>query len=352
MINQEFKPSDERLLRKTAIRIIKDIPGIYGIPPLIIDADFYCRLLTEESHQYETELEYVFYVEHMELTDACLITVELNEDASWHVKDIICEGKHINFSRFGLLVEFTFEISGLSGKTRTLYIHTLIKEAGLTLRIEQNDARRVAGAYRSNPYPYKQIIAAQHYIFAVREILHLLRIPEYLSKSGLGYILLLGFETNNEKHGDYPPHWHLIYRWPTFCGSQAPHIYLDDQGKMMNNLMCVDCIPKVRYNYERNEWWELVDMYGRSILRCRIDEEGGMTITKDDQPLYTLSALTDKGVYVYRESELIENICVNNDTITGVLTVKCKHNDSERWAELIKYDPITGEVLLHQKTGG
>ena len=59
------RPIEESLLRKTAIRIVKDKPGLYGIPELCYSADFYCVPLTEPKYCYETEDEFVLYVEHL-----------------------------------------------------------------------------------------------------------------------------------------------------------------------------------------------------------------------------------------------------------------------------------------------
>ena len=103
-------------------------------------------------------------------------------------------------------------------------------------------------------YPEIQIEAASHYTFAMRELLKQMGIPAYLHENQLGYMLLLGFETCNEVHTDYPPHWHMIFRWPNFCGSQAPHIYLDQDGKMTENIMYVDGISGVCRKYGPEEW--------------------------------------------------------------------------------------------------
>ncbi len=335
MYHIENHPHDESLLRKTALRIVKNKPGIFGMPKIEFDADFYCRQLEDAKYFYETELEYVIFLEHLELIDACLVTVNILKSEQWRIQAILCEGHHIHFQEEKDKYEFTFEISGLTGKTRTLYIHKSLKEPGLTVRIEQNDPGRCAGKYRHEEYPEKQICAAQHYVFAMREILRIMQIPQYLSQSGLGYMLLLGFETNNEEHGDYPPHWHMIYRWPTYCGSQAPHIYLDNYGKMTHNLMCIDRIPHVRHDYHPGEWCCFVDMYGREIMQCRINQDGGMSVQREHHPIYSISPYTDKGIYLFCEEENIGLIRVQNDVKDGKLEVTNNSCSSIPYSEII-----------------
>ena len=341
------KPQEE-LLRKTALRIVKDTPGLYGMPDLHLDADFYCVCMDDPAFFYETEKEYVIYVEHLLLADACLATISFQSDPRWKPTAILCENKKIFFEMKEDEVCFTFEISGLLGKTRTLYIHTILREPGVTLRIEQNDVERRAGEYRKEKdYPLVQIEAARHYIFAMRQLLHFLEIPQYLSREKLGYMLLLGFETNNEVLGDWPPHWHLIFRWPNHCGSQAPHIYLDEQGASTHNLMCIDKIPKVRHVYEKGEWCTLVDMYGRPLMQCRVDTQGGMTVTREGYHQYSMDAYMPEGVVLRENNQELGILQSENDTRNGLLRVHWKPVAGKGWCEIVGYDPLTGEIVSH-----
>lgn len=346
----EERPKEESLLRKTALRIVKDRPGIYGMPSIQFDADFYCVPLTDSTHCYETEAEFVVYVEHLLLIDACLVAGTFPKDAGWQPAAILCEGQRLAISEEGENLRFTFEISGLTEKTRTLYIHTILREPGLTLRIEQNHKGRRAGAYRlEENYPSIQIEAARHYEFAMREMLHMLEVPRHLAENGLGYMLLLGFETNNEIHGDYPPHWHLIFRWPNFCGSQAPHIYLDEAGRMTHNLMCIDRIPGVRHTYQPGEWCRLVDPYGRPVMECRVNEDGGMSATCDEEHIYTMTAYRPEGVAIFHDGQCLGTISTENDTNSGLLLAHWHPALGDGWTETIQYDPLTGSMLHHDK---
>ena len=342
------RPENESLLRKTALRIVKDRPGLYGLPEVSCSADFYCRLLAEAPYFYETEDEIVFYVEHLLLTDACIVTASFAADERWAPAAVLCEGRRLPFERQGDRFVFCFEISGLSGKTRTLYVHTLLREPGLTVRIEQNARGRRAGPYRSGEYPAAEIEAASHYIFAARRILQKLEVPRLLSREELGYILLLSFETCNEVHGDYPPHWHLILRWPEHCGSQAPHIYLDSQGRMTRNVMYIDGIPNVSYTYAPLEWCPFRDRYGRTVLSCRIEEDGGMSLTREGRPLYTVSPFGREGVTVRENGALIGLLQVKNETAAGRMEILWTDDAGRTETETVCYDPLTGAVVSHR----
>ncbi|MBP3683758.1 MAG: hypothetical protein J6J12_02180 [Oscillospiraceae bacterium] len=338
------RPKDESLLRITALRIIKDRPGIYGMPQISYSADFYCVPLTEPKYFYETEDEVVVYIEHRLLADACLITASFDANENWSPTAILCEGKRLTWHREGQTIRFTFEISGLTGKTRTLYVHTLIRQPGLTVRIEQNAEGRRAGQYRKEAYPATQIEAASHYVFAARKVLEMLKIPEYLSREELGYILLLSFETCNEVHGDWPPHWHFIFRWPDHCGSPAPHIYMDENGRNTHNMMYIDQVPDVSYDYQPGQWCPFMDKYGRLLLRMRLDEDGGYSVERPQMGTYSVSAFDGNGVSIRQQNTLLGRLQVENDTRNGQMVIRWQSGIDMGQTEQIRYDPLTGET--------
>ena len=272
--------------RDTAIRLIKKEQNITGMPSVEISADFPCRMVDNPHFHYETSGEYVVYINHLILKDACLVSFKIEKKTE--VKAILCEGKYIPFYEEDGYYYFIIEISGLHGPTRTLYAHSIIRENGITLRVEENDRGRCAGKYSVESYPEIQIEAAGHYTFAMKEILKQMGIPQYLHENQLGYLLLLGFETCNEIHTDYPPHWHMIFRWPNFCGSQAPHIYLDSEGRMTENKMYIDGISGVCRTYAPGEWCRFVDMYGQDLMAFRVLTDGGLEITKPGGDIYKM----------------------------------------------------------------
>lgn len=343
-------PYQETPYRNTAVRLIKAEQKMFGSITVTADADFYCVVQTADSYFYETESEYVFHLDHLILKDACLASITVELKPGCQLKRIICENNNILFSQNGETVLFDIEISGLTGPTRTLYAHTLIREPGLTLRVEQNDPTRRAGKYKEGRFPDAQILAAIHYEFAVREIVKMMGIPKYLNDNKLGYLLILGFETCNEAHSDYPPHWHIIYRWPTFCGSQAPHIYLDERGKMLFNRMSIDGISGVSRTYEHGEWCQFVDYLGRSVMAFSIQPDGAMVFTKPRDGMYGMSCWDpDDGVNIYKDDVLLGNIKVVNNIEKESLSVKFSSHMAgrESFGETIQYDLLNGQVVSH-----
>ena len=324
--------------RDTAIRLIKKEQNITGMPSVEISADFPCRMVDNPHFHYETSGEYVVYINHLILKDACLVSFKIEKKTE--VKAILCEGKYIPFYEADGYYYFIIEISGLHGPTRTLYAHSIIRENGITLRVEENDRGRCAGKYSVESYPEIQIEAAGHYTFAMKEILKQMGIPQYLHENQLGYLLLLGFETCNEIHTDYPPHWHMIFRWPNFCGSQAPHIYLDSEGRMTENKMYIDGISGVCRTYAPGEWCRFVDMYGQDLMAFRVLTDGGLEITKPGGDIYKMDPyIKEKGVCVWKSGKLVGLLQMKNDTEIGKMEVLWKEKRYE-----IHYDPLTGTV--------
>lgn len=339
-------PYVEEKYRDTALRFIKDVPGRFGMPKFKFEADFYCEITGRENLFYETDNEFVVYVRHFILKDACLVTGHVSIEPGYEISKILFEGRYLDFTREEGEYRFDFEISGLAGPTRTLYAHTLLRENGLTLRIEQNDIGRCAGMYQKDTYPEKEIRAVHHYMFAMREIVRQMGLPDYLHENGLGYLLILGFETCNEIHTDYPPHWHLIFRWPYFCGSQAPHIYVDDQGRITENVMYIDGIKGVSHSYQAGEWCRFVDMYGSDVMAVRIEDDGGMSVTKPGGELFRLGPYEESaGVAVYRGGVFLGKIAVSE--MSGSYCVDWnvrKYTDGISYVQEIKYDPLLGTV--------
>lgn len=161
--------------RRTAIRIIKSKAGHYGLPIFHFDADFFLEAVNDPHFCYETDNEFVVYVEHTQLADACLATCSFDTENKYEVTAILCEKQTLYFESKNGIITFNFEISGLTGPTRTLYVHSILRDPGLTLRIEQNHIGRRAGKYREGDYPATEILAANHYMFAIaRCCMHLI----------------------------------------------------------------------------------------------------------------------------------------------------------------------------------
>jgi hypothetical protein len=238
------------------------------------------------------------------------------------------------------------DLSGLQGRSHTLDVHTCLIEPGLLLRIEQDARHRAAGTYRSN-WPELQLRAAQHYMLAAREILRSMHLPQVVSEQKEGRICILGFETNNVPHNEFPPHWHLIAEWPHFFGAVAPHLYLDDVGRNVKNRVSVNG-SRAKADYATGEWCCLKGYTGNDILALRVDADGSLAITAPHQPIYSLLYTKDAHKCVVRNAAGMDVAIVQleSNVDTGhFVTNWINHGDkalAPSFREVIKFDPLTG----------
>ena len=332
-------------IRKTAIRIIKKCPGIYGMIKVDIKANFEVGIPNEPNLCYEVPNEFVFYIEHEKKHDKGDVHVSFELTNELDIEAILVEKDYIQFEKNGNHISFKFDISGFTGSTTTLSIHTRIEEPGLKIRLEHNHIGRKAGMYRNINYPGTQIIAAHHYIMGMREIIRMLNLPSYLANNNLGYMYILGFETNNEIHTDYPPHWHLIYRWETFVGSQAPHLYLGENGETLYNKCYIDGIEGVCRTFKNGEWCKFVDYLGTDVCALCVKDDG-VFVTKPYGDVYHMSNFEENKVVIKKNDVKIGEIEVADDVKKGIYEIKWTKlsgiETPESYIQKIIYDPLTG----------
>ena len=331
-------------IRLTAIRLIKKQAGLFGLPKVTLQADFYCVLPEGDYYLYEWAEEYVVYFEHLQQDDAniCDFQVELPDNIE--IEAVLVEDQLLKFTQVGKQLVFQVEVNKLRGKTQTLSVHTVLREKGIVLRFEQNQYERFLGDYQQ--MPELEFKAAQHYEVAAREILRLSGVANYVHHNELGYFLLAGFETHDRFHKDYPAHWHFIFRWPYRIGSQAPHIYLDEQGRNIYNKMWIDCIPKVNAIYEVDEWCPLLDNRGNEVIAFKINADGGITFTQDHVMFFEMTPYQEnKGVQIKINDTVVRMISLSNDTKKGQLEIVAQQ------VERIQYNPLTGVVEKYEIAG-
>ncbi len=336
------RPND----RTTMLRFRKKQSGVLGLPELMLNSDFPAELIRDSKMTYETPGEYVVSFKHLILKDACVATLRMVLPENVEIIEVLLEGRRLPYVQAERIFNVDVEISGLQGGSRTLNVHTLIREPGLVLRVEHNDINRVAGKYSDLKYPCKQISAALHYEFATRELLLDTGLPGYLNDNDLGYLLILGFETCSPIHTDYPPHWHLIFRWPYFVGSQASHIYIDDEGRNISNILYVDGISGVSKTYAADEWCKYVDMYGGDLCAFSIDPTGGYRHVKPNGDEYQVSAFKeDHGVQLSRNGNPLGTVHVQDDIEHSRIRVLFKGRNGYEKHETFQYDSSTGLLI-------
>jgi hypothetical protein len=321
----------------------------FGGPTVRVESELPAELLSGGVWDGESEGEYFFFVEHALSEEAA----EVRFEVSWPdcpVRAVVCEGRYVPFSEFdGSLLRFAVDVGGLRpGNSKTLDVHTHFAEPGLTIRVEQNDPVRCAGWYAGRAWPQTQIDAVAHYLFASREIVRALSLPSFLDARGLGYIALMGFETNNPVHGDYPPHWHLIFRWPNFAGSQAPHFYLDERGRNTHNCVTIDGVPGASAEYGPEAWCLLKDRYAADAFAVAVCEDGGIAVTAPEKAVYRMSAYSPgEGVRIFRDDAPIGRMRVANDTREGRMEIRWERDGAApevtgSYTEAVAYDALLG----------
>jgi len=96
---------------------------------------------------------------------------------------------------------------------------TSLEWPGIVLRIEHAFPDRRAGKYATGDFPIVQRASALSIEFGLRGAVRSLKLDREVVDRGLGKIHLMGSDTNNPLgHEDYPPHIHMILRWPHFAG--------------------------------------------------------------------------------------------------------------------------------------
>ena len=139
------------------------------------------------------------------------------------IRAVIVEKKSIPFTVADGDVVFDLPVLPRA-RSSTVEVQTSLEWPGIVLRIEHAFLDRRAGKYATGEFPILQRAAALNLEFGLREAIRNLKLDLEVVDHGLGKIHLMGFDTNNPLgHEDYPPHIHMILRWPHFAGSQAPH---------------------------------------------------------------------------------------------------------------------------------
>ena len=347
--------------RQTAIRIVKEVPGLIGMPVFQFYDPDGAKLDADPSCSFETENEFVLYLKHQIQETSYIVSCLVQLSEHTQIRAIIFEKRHLDFhikSEFYAIdvLHFSFDLGGMKGAASgTMSLYTRIDNGSLVMRLDQNVRGRGAGNYYGTHYPAVEVAAANHYIFAMREILRMLDLPDYLERNHLGYLYLLGFETGNDIHTDYPPHWHMIYRWPHLAGSQAPHYYLDDAGRSIKNTCYIDKIDWHCRTFYPGEWFRYLDYLGRDLCAVCIQEDGGVLVTRPNHPIYKIDPYTPSGVAVCLDQKVLGTVTVSNDSESGRYTITWTRNESaaapHSYTEEITYDPLTGafnESHAHQ----
>jgi hypothetical protein len=306
-----------------------------------------CSLVTDAAYQGENAREIFFHL-RVPSDRAAIpnIRVEVGGDA---IRAVIVEKKRIPFTAAGGVVTFDLPVAPRA-RSSTVEIQTSLEWPGIVLRVEHAFPERRAGKYATGEFPVVQRAAALNLEFGLREALLDLKLDQEVAKQGLGKIHLMGFDTNDPLgHEDYPPHIHLILRWPHFAGSQAPHFYISNRGLLLPDVsVTIDGMPQIATtHFGRGVWTPAIDYLGETLFETLITDDGGIALRRSGSASCALKALGTgdrgfaDGALVTCSSASVYRVQAADDTARGELRVSV----NTRPAEVYRYDVDTAALL-------
>ena len=265
------------------------------------------------------------------------------------VRAVVVEKSYLQVRRNGN--EITFDLPVVPReRSSTLEVQTNLNWPGITVRIEHAFQDRRAGKYESGQWPVVERQAALNLEFGLREAIRALGLDREICKHGLGRIHLMGFDTNFPLgHEDFPPHIHMILRWPHFAGSQAPHFYLSSKGLLEGDIaVTIDGLPQIaRTSFPQSTPVPAVDYLGETVYETIENVDGTLTLQRPGTGECTLLPLKAgdqgfaSGSKITCSTGQSFSATATDDTESGVLRVSVDGKPSE----IYRYDPDTAVLL-------
>jgi hypothetical protein len=261
------------------------------------------------------------------------------------VRSVIVEKNRIPFTVSDAGVIFDLPVAPRT-RSSTVEVQSSLESPGIVLRIEHAFPDRRAGKYATGDFPVVERAAALNLEFGLREAIRNLKLDREVADHGLGKIHLMGFDTNNPLgHEDYPPHIHMILRWPHFAGSQAPHFYISKEGLLLPNvIVTIDGMPHIQSTQiGKGVWLPAVDCLGATLYETLVTAEGGITLRRPGGASCALEPLTKEargfasGAAVKCEANVEYHVRATDDIEQGEVRVSI----DTRPVETYRYDVDT-----------
>jgi len=214
-----------------------------------------------------------------------------------------------------------------------LDVYTNFIEDGIKIRIEHFSPSRIAGKYLAcDPHVLKiQSLLALNLMIASREILRDGKWYTALQKQfgPEARVSLMGFETCNPLHGDFPAHWHFATRTVVdHSYDRTPHIYFTDSGHMSSfhagtpdhKEFDLPFMGKLVISNDGNISWVIE---GTTYVLC---------------PTKTAPIC----VQIIKNGADFGTVACSDDTLQGVMTLQL-NIQGRRWTEITYYDPYLGQ---------
>ena len=265
------------------------------------------------------------------------------------IRAVIIEKNRIPFTTAGGSVVFDLPVVPRA-RSSTVEVQTSLEWPGIVLRIEHAFPDRRAGKYATGEFPALQRAAALNLEFGLREAIRNLRLDREVESRGLGKIHLMGFDTNNPMgHEDYPPHIHMILRWPHFAGSQAPHYYISNKGLLLPDVsVTIDGMPHINATHiGKGAWAPSVDYLGEALFETLVTDDGGLALRRPGtgtcmlKPIEAGEGGFASGALVACDGGAAYRVRARDDTDRGEVRVSINSQPEE----LYRYDVDTAALL-------
>ena len=227
------------------IKLLKATQGS-GAHPLQIQLPqdcFECSVMHGPFYEGQNPREVFFYLK-VPTSEKQIVDVKVDV-GDLAVRAVVVEKSYLQFRRKGS--ELTFNLPVIPRqRSSTLEVQTNLSWPGVTVRVEHAFESRRAGKYTTGPWPALQRQAALNLEFGLREAVRALGLDREVCERGLGRIHMMGFDTNFPLgHEDFPPRSHHS-ALAAFAGSQAPHLYLTDNGLLRGDVkVTIDGLPQI-----------------------------------------------------------------------------------------------------------
>ncbi len=306
-----------------------------------------CSLVSDPAFHGENAREMYFHVRVP--TDRAIVKNIRVDVAGVPIRAVIVEKNRIPFSTASGFVTFDLPVVPRA-RSSTVEVQTSLEWPGMALRIEHAFKDRRGGKYASGEFPAVQRAAALNLEFGLREAIRDLKLADEVEARGLGKMHLMGFDTNNPlSHEDYPPHIHLILRWPHFAGSQAPHFYINGKGRLLPDvIVTIDGMPHMATTHiGKGVWLPAIDYLGEDLYETLVTDDGGLTLRRPGAASCTLRPIEagdrgfGSGARADCSSGAVYRIQASDDIERGEIRVGVNSQP----VEVYRYDVDTATLL-------
>jgi hypothetical protein len=342
-------PGAGELAAIVGVKLMRTVPGAKTAP---FQVDFPsgcgdCAVLDGPQFQGENGREIFFHV-RVPVSKHSIpgVRVSVGGEA---IRAVIVEKNRIPFSTSGGAITFDMPVAPRA-RSSTVEVQTSLTWPGIVLRIEHAFLDRRAGKYATGEFPAVERAAALNLEFGFREAIRDLKLDGEVEARGLDKIHLMGFDTNNPLgHEDYPPHIHVILRWPHFAGSQAPHYYIGARGLLLPDVsVTIDGMPHIQATQiGKGTWLPAIDYLGETLFETLVTDDGGITLRRPGAASCALKPLGAGGrgfaggALVTCSSGVAYRVQAADDTERGEVRVSV----NSRPGEVYRYDVDTAALL-------